>query len=141
MEAYGDGFVISQGLIKGDRYTYLLDARTTLVVQGPEEDSGPERGVPLFFFALACASIGGIFWTQQGAILVLPLLVVVLAAGASLVKSFGRKGAPEWKLFVGTGEPVLLFSSTNAVTFEAKRNEIERALLGRPITEEEQWQR
>ena len=140
MESLGDNVVMTPGLIKGERYSFLIESKTALFVQTPDvlEASSPARGFPLFILAFSVASIIGISLNQTAEVLMMPLIVVAIAAAWSLIKSFWKPVRDEgkWCLYLGSAEPVLIYSSFDGEIFEAKRNEIEQTLLGRPLNEE-----
>jgi len=130
---YGDDCEIAPGIIRGDKYSYLVDSKTLLMVSGPTSEH--QRGVPIFFLGVSLAAAVGLWLDDRGFALMLPLLFVALMAGVSLLGiSSTREMKNEWKLYVGSGDdPILIYSSTSAQAFEAKRAEIEQALLQREV--------
>lgn len=140
MQVYGDNVVIEPGVVKGAEYTYFIESKAILWVQSPDLGSAEShsRGVPLFFLAIFVAGMVGIALTGQGGVFFLPLGVAAVAAVVSLVKSFRTQKAGQYKLLVGAGESTaVIYATSDAAAFEAKRIEIERALLGRPLNEED----
>ena len=137
LKALGDGCVITPGLIKGDNYSYLIETKTALWVEEPNYN-GAQRGVPLFFLGASLSAAGGVWLDRTGYVLLLPILFVAALAGWSLLRGFLKaKAADEWKLFIGSSEnPTLIYANSDAAAFEAKREEIERVLVGHHVSEE-----
>jgi hypothetical protein len=131
MKALADGYVVSRGLIKGDEYSFLLDSKTALFVSYPEGQLA--GGVSIFFLGISLAAAAGVWLDGKTFALMLPLLFVACLSAISLFRNFrSRYVRKEWKLYLGSGEsPVLIYSTPDAAAFEAKRNEIEQALLTR----------
>jgi len=131
VSALADGYVVTSGLIKGDSYSFLIESKTALFVVAPSNDK--QLGMPIFFLGISLAAAAGLWLDGQIFALIFPLLFVAALSGVSLFRSLRRPGEIEWKLYLGSGEnPILIFSSPDAEAFEAKRNEIEQALLTRP---------
>jgi hypothetical protein len=137
LKALGDGCVITPGLIKGDNYSYLIETKTVLWIQEPADDVA-QRGLPLFFLGASLSAAAGVWMDGTGYVLLLPLLFVAALAAWSLMRRFLKaKADGEWKLFIGSSEdPKLIYSTSDAAAFEAKRDEIERVLVGHHVSEE-----
>lgn len=133
---YGDDCTITPGLIRGKEYSYLTESKTALFVRKPM--ALRQRGVSIFFLGVSLSAAIGIWLDERGYALMFPSLFIAVVAAISLARSFGVENVEGfWRLFVGSGEePIVIYSSSDVAAFEAKRDEIERALLGRPLNEE-----
>ena len=132
MTVYGDDCEITPGLVRGEKFTYLTDSKTMLLVSSPEAQRRSWR-FAAFIMGISLSAAIGLWLDGRGFVWTLPLLFVALTAGLSLL-GITRLNEPEedWKLFIGSGDAsVLIYSTSNAHLFEAKRAEIEQALLQR----------
>ena len=131
MELEDGKISLNAGMIRAAEYSYLIDSKTLLIVQEPAKTE--DRSLPIFFTGLFLfVSIATFFDGQHIAWIWVSLFLFAVSA-YNLIKSFLPKSkAKEWTLMVGSYEnPINLFSSTNQAEFEAKRTEIEQALMAR----------
>lgn len=127
-------FEISKDRIRSEEYTYLTDTKTTLWITKP--DPGGNRSVQAFFmfggFALA---IGSFLQGGYPVVVVMSLFAALFSCWYFMLSFLPQgKNKADWVLYVGSGEtPIELYRSSDKAEFDAKRDEIEQALVSRPM--------